>query len=107
MTTTVWSPPPSGPAFASIVDARRRALVQAEEGGCGHRGRALPVLVDLLLEAREALRRNHAARPRVRRTAPDELDVDVVAAAGRDEAEHDKGGARVKSHAALVQTRVQ
>jgi len=64
VTTTVWFP-----------------LVEPEEHGGSHRGRALPVLVDTLLEGRESLGRDGASRCSVRRAAPDELDIDVGAAA--------------------------
>ena len=59
-----------------------RALVEAKELGRRHRRRALPVLVDVLLERGEAVRRDDPRGVRVRRPAPDELDLDVVAARG-------------------------
>ena len=73
--------------------AHRLALVETQKHGCGHGGRAFPVLVDLLLEARESVGRDGAPCRSVRRAAPDELDVDVGAAAG-ERKRGKNGGAR-------------
>jgi hypothetical protein len=65
----------------------------------------LPGLVDALLEAPEAVRRDDTTRVGLRRTAPDELDLGVRSATGDHEAEGDKGGARGETHTAFVAVR--
>ena len=87
-------------------DALGLPLVETQEHGCSHRGRTLPVLVDTLPEGREALRRDYASGCGVRRAAPDELDVDVGAAAreydDRESRDEESGGAAHRTFVADV-----
>ena len=102
VTVTVCGPVPSPEDLPSIVVLDGRALVEAQELGRRHCCRPLPVLVDVPLVGGEAGRRDDAARPRVRRPTPDELDLDVVAAPGERGSREEQGGVPEEAHAAFV-----